>query len=320
LPDATVLLGGGGLPGPVTNLNAEIYYPAYLFDENGDWAVRPQIADAPTVLDVATSFSLAVDEPSNIQRVVLVKTGAATHAVDMDQRFVELAFSREGAGLQVSLPQNPAHTTPGFYHVFVLNQQGVPSVSRIVRINPYTGPLPQPTLAGIVSEMVGASMPERAELAIGSEIAAFELMCAADELLVGLHGEIDDSLRAVGPVCMRADRQTGDWTGLKNRRPAAGRMMPAVSAQGFESSCPSGQAVIGFKLQAAQDNQVLGQPELICQALVGSASPNLVGLPEQSSLCPGASFSRGIRGVQTLGEQLLNNATITGFGLRCELS
>lgn len=30
LPDATVLTAGGGAPGPVKNLNAEIYYPPYL--------------------------------------------------------------------------------------------------------------------------------------------------------------------------------------------------------------------------------------------------------------------------------------------------
>ena len=30
LTDATVLTGGGGAPGPLANLNAEIYYPPYL--------------------------------------------------------------------------------------------------------------------------------------------------------------------------------------------------------------------------------------------------------------------------------------------------
>jgi hypothetical protein len=32
LPDATVLTAGGGSPGPVTNLNAEVYQPPYLFN------------------------------------------------------------------------------------------------------------------------------------------------------------------------------------------------------------------------------------------------------------------------------------------------
>ena len=51
LPDATVLVGGGGAPGPLKNLNAEIYYPPYLFDASGQRAARPGIVLAPdTVL------------------------------------------------------------------------------------------------------------------------------------------------------------------------------------------------------------------------------------------------------------------------------
>ena len=43
LPDATVLTAGGGDPGPVRNLNAEIYYPPYLYDDTGSPAARPTI-------------------------------------------------------------------------------------------------------------------------------------------------------------------------------------------------------------------------------------------------------------------------------------
>ena len=35
LPDATILSGGGGSPGPVINLNAQIYYPGYLYKGDG---------------------------------------------------------------------------------------------------------------------------------------------------------------------------------------------------------------------------------------------------------------------------------------------
>ena len=40
LPDATVITMGGGTPGPETNLNAEIYYPPYLFNDDGTAAAR----------------------------------------------------------------------------------------------------------------------------------------------------------------------------------------------------------------------------------------------------------------------------------------
>ena len=43
LTDETVLTGGGGAPGPLTNLNAEIYFPPYLYTSSGQPAVRPAI-------------------------------------------------------------------------------------------------------------------------------------------------------------------------------------------------------------------------------------------------------------------------------------
>ena len=45
LPDATVLSLGGGAPGPLNNLNGEIYKPDYLFNEDGTPAERPVIGD-----------------------------------------------------------------------------------------------------------------------------------------------------------------------------------------------------------------------------------------------------------------------------------
>jgi len=49
LADATVLSGGGGLCGgcQVNHLNAQIYYPPYLYDANGNLAQRPEITSSP---------------------------------------------------------------------------------------------------------------------------------------------------------------------------------------------------------------------------------------------------------------------------------
>ena len=45
LPDATVITMGGGTPGPETNLNAEIYYPPYLFNSDGTAGHAPDDHD-----------------------------------------------------------------------------------------------------------------------------------------------------------------------------------------------------------------------------------------------------------------------------------
>ena len=52
LPDASVLVGGGGASdgSPVNNFHAEIYYPPYLYRSSGEFASRPVIESAPGVL------------------------------------------------------------------------------------------------------------------------------------------------------------------------------------------------------------------------------------------------------------------------------
>ena len=48
LPDGTVLSTGGGAPGPLTNLNSEIYTPGYLLNADGSLRTdRPVITSAP---------------------------------------------------------------------------------------------------------------------------------------------------------------------------------------------------------------------------------------------------------------------------------
>lgn len=135
LPDGTLFSGGGGAGGPETNLNAEIYYPPYLYNADGSEAARPVIDAAPMVVQPSGSLVLESRDAASIQRVTLVATGSVTHSFDMNQRFLELSFRREGNRLVAQLPANSFDTPPGYYMVFVLNQSGTPSLAKIVRVN-----------------------------------------------------------------------------------------------------------------------------------------------------------------------------------------
>ena len=134
LPDATVLVAGGGAAGPLTNLNAEIYYPPYLYNSSG-LAPRPFINSAPEALNLGGDFSIGAASLNPIARVTLVKTGSVTHSFNMDQRFMELAFTRSGGTLNVQAPTVAGIAPPGYYLLFVIDSSGVPSVGRILRMN-----------------------------------------------------------------------------------------------------------------------------------------------------------------------------------------
>ena len=68
--------------------------------------------------------------------MTLIKTGSVTHSFNMEQRFLELPFTRDGDTLQVRAPANPNLAPPGRYLLFVLDAQGVPSVARLVSLAP----------------------------------------------------------------------------------------------------------------------------------------------------------------------------------------
>ena len=147
MPDATVLVAGGGAPGPQNNLNVELYYPPYLFNAGGTLAARPVINTAPTVLDIGKTFALQTS--GAVSRVVLVKNSSVTHSWNMEQRFVELTFNATGGQLAVQAPTRAADAPPGFYMLFVLDASGVPSVAKMLRVNVADTPNPAvtPTLA-----------------------------------------------------------------------------------------------------------------------------------------------------------------------------
>jgi Domain of unknown function (DUF1929) len=129
-----VLTAGGGSPGPVLNLNAEVYYPPYLFkpDGSGEPAARPSILDAPRFLHRGRPFAARVDGP--VARVTLLRTGSVTHGLDAQARFLELPFTQTSGMVVVTPPSKAALAPPGYYMLFVRDAAGVPSVARIVRL------------------------------------------------------------------------------------------------------------------------------------------------------------------------------------------
>lgn len=162
LPDASVLVTGGGAPSTSPQLNAQIYYPSYLYNASGQRATRPTIANAPAWLDIGKTFALTLGSAQNVSRMVLVKTGSATHNWNMEQRYVELAFAGSGTQWSVQAPARSGEAPPGYYMLFVFDQAGVPSIARIVRIGvaPVANPQTMPTLTnpGSQSTLRGTSV------------------------------------------------------------------------------------------------------------------------------------------------------------------
>jgi hypothetical protein len=134
LPDGTVITGGGGAPGPIKQLNGEIYYPPYLFKKNGSGqlAFRPEIIDAPTTI-VGWDEDFSVESDEVIHRATLLRVGAVTHNIDAEARFFGTVTIKSKI-VTLRSPANANIAPPGYYMLFVWNSAGVPSVARIIRI------------------------------------------------------------------------------------------------------------------------------------------------------------------------------------------
>jgi YVTN family beta-propeller protein len=167
MPDASVLVMGGGAPGPQNNTNIEVYYPPYLYNAAGGAATRPVIAGAPSTIDVGETFEVNLGSTATISRVALVKTTSASHSFNFEQRFVELTFQQNGAQLVAQAPTRATDSPPGFYLLFVLNSAGTPSIAKIVRIPvaPVINPAVTPSITNPGAQSGEAGTPVALQLA-----------------------------------------------------------------------------------------------------------------------------------------------------------
>ncbi|MGE0026855.1 MAG: galactose oxidase-like domain-containing protein [Thermoleophilia bacterium] len=112
----------------------EYYNPPYLYKGG-----RPTITSAPA--GTPYGVPVGIGTPDAIAKAVIISLGATTHANDMNQRSLSLNVTPAAGGVSVTMPSSMNAAPPGYYQLFLLNAAGVPSVSRIIRLD--TG-LPTP--------------------------------------------------------------------------------------------------------------------------------------------------------------------------------
>ena len=133
LPDGRVLSSGGGDgAGATQQFSFEIFSPPYLFK-----GPRPSYDLASTSMHYGQPFTVATADGASIRKVTLIRLASSTHAFDMSQRLNTLAFSVASGGQSLTLtpPAAGRIAPPGPYLLFILNQEGVPSVAQTVMLS-----------------------------------------------------------------------------------------------------------------------------------------------------------------------------------------
>ncbi|KDR75046.1 hypothetical protein GALMADRAFT_248901 [Galerina marginata CBS 339.88] len=146
LPDGSVFVSGSN-PNPdytvgpdvtyPTEYRTELFYPSYFNQRRPQPAgILAQFSYGGPSFDISLGADDLFGAVQNVKsaKVVIIRPGFSTHAMNMGQRYVELASSytayeaNQTATLHVAqLPPNPAIIVPGPAYVFVV-VNGVPSI------------------------------------------------------------------------------------------------------------------------------------------------------------------------------------------------
>jgi hypothetical protein len=128
MPDGRVLISGGGraadVTAPTDQFTTEFFWPPYLFK-----GPRPSITSAPSVLTYNTTFTVQTPDAARIAKVQLMRFGSVTHAQNMSQRLIPLSFTVGSNSLTVTAPVNSNLAPPGYYMLFLVDTNGIPSVA-----------------------------------------------------------------------------------------------------------------------------------------------------------------------------------------------
>jgi hypothetical protein len=128
LPDGRVMSVGDNPGNGSFDMRISVYSPPYLFRGG-----RPQILSvAGDQWAYGSSTTITVDGP--VLTASLIRPAAVTHSSDPNQRLIDLPMTVTGTTIGLHLTSNPNLAPPGWYMLFVVGTDGVPSVARWVHV------------------------------------------------------------------------------------------------------------------------------------------------------------------------------------------
>ncbi|GLF93106.1 DUF1929 domain-containing protein [Streptomyces yaizuensis] len=133
LPDGRVMSVGDNPGNNTYNHNVSVYTPPYLLR-----GPRPRITSVPDDRwNYGDTQRITVNRP--IAKAELIRPAAVTHSSDPNQRFVDLPLTVNGSTIDLNVTSNPNLAPPGWYMLFAVDANGIPSVAEWVHLGPRTG-------------------------------------------------------------------------------------------------------------------------------------------------------------------------------------
>lgn len=140
LPDGTVVTAGSNPDGgshvqwdddPEEEMRLEVFTPPYLFK-----GPRPVINSAPAQCTYNQTIQIKTPQSANIRWASLMRNCVTTHSFDSNQRLVDLDITNRAGGIvTATVPQAHNIAPPGWYMLFLVDNNGVPSEASWIKLN-----------------------------------------------------------------------------------------------------------------------------------------------------------------------------------------
>ena len=136
LPDGRVLVAGGvdptkGGPPARDQHYVEVFSPPYLMR-----GPRPVVTAIPVAAGYGASVDITTPDAARIGTVALLRPCAMTHHTDAGQRNIRLRITGRTAGtITVRMPATGRIAPPGYYMLFAVTTDGIPSQARFIRVS-----------------------------------------------------------------------------------------------------------------------------------------------------------------------------------------
>jgi hypothetical protein len=129
-PDGRVVTAGSNPRPKADELRIEVYSPPYLFK-----GPRPRLTLSRDRARYGARMRATVPGAADLREINLLRPGATTHAFNCEQRLLGLDYEVTAPDrVTLTFPRRRTIAPPGWYMVFAISAEGVPSVGRFVRL------------------------------------------------------------------------------------------------------------------------------------------------------------------------------------------
>ena len=113
----------------------EIYTPPYLNKEGKEQPHLDDVGSSRKTLELGDKVNFQSKDAKSVKKLRLVRPSSFTHVTNVEQSSVALDMEKSADGkLSTEIPDDPSLVTPGWWMVYAIDEDGIPSKAKWVKV------------------------------------------------------------------------------------------------------------------------------------------------------------------------------------------